>query len=267
MYLAGLNTDAGMSTTTLTNQYPSLQGKSVFITGGGTGIGAHIVREFCRQGSQVTFVDIDQAASEKLVMELGREVGREPLFICCDVRDIAGLQESMERARESIGALTTLVNNAARDDRHSILEVTPEYWDECLDINLRPHFFSIQNAAGQMREGGSIINMGSIGWMRGRPDIAVYTTSKGAISALTRTMARELGPQGIRVNSVVPGAVITPRQQKMWLSPEAAQEFLSLQSLKFHILPDDVVAMVMFLASDDSRACTGQNFIVDAGVV
>ena len=136
-----------------------------------------------------------------------------------------------------------------------------------LNINLRPHFFSTQKAVEQMQEGGSIINMGSIGWMRGRPDIAGYTTSKGAISALTRTMARELGPQGIRVNSVVPGAIVTERQKKMWLSPEVDQQFLDLQSLKFRIQPDDVVAMVTFLASDDSRACTGQNFIVDAGVV
>lgn len=253
--------------TTLTNKYPSLQGKNVFVTGGGTGIGEHIVQEFCRQGSQVAFVDIDEEPSQKLVERLGKETGNEPSFIFCDVRDIACLQEAMEATKESLGALTTLVNNAARDDRHSISEVTPEYWDECLDINLRPHFFSMQNAAQQMQEGGSIINMGSIGWIRGRPDLAGYTTSKGAISALTRTMARELGPQGIRVNSVVPGAVVTPRQKKMWLSAEVDQQFLNLQSLKFRIQPDDVVAMVMFLASDDSRACTGQNFIVDAGVV
>ena len=253
--------------TTLTNKYPSLQNKKVFITGGGSGIGEHIVGEFCRQGARVTFIDIDEEPSQKLVERLAKEAGNQPRFIFCDVRNIASLREAMEAAKESMGALTTLINNASRDDRHAISEVTPEYWDECLNINLRPHFFSIQKAAEQMQEGGSIINMGSIGWMRGRPDIAAYTTSKGAISALTRTMAREVGPQGIRVNSVVPGAIVTERQKKLWLSSEVDQQFLDLQSLKFRIQPDDVVAMVMFLASDDSRACTGQNFIVDGGVV
>ncbi len=251
----------------LTNKYPSLQDKKVFITGGGSGIGEYIVQQFCRQGARVTFIDIDRESSLKLVERLEKETGNQPRFIYCDVKDIASLHEAMEAAKESMGALTTLINNAACDERHAISEVTPEYWDECLNINLRPHFFSIQKAAEQMQEGGSIINMGSIGWMRGRPDIAAYTTSKGAISALTRTMAREIGPQGIRVNSVVPGAIVTERQKSLWLSPEVDQQFLDLQALKFRIQPDDVVAMVMFLASDDSRACTGQNFIVDAGVV
>ena len=252
---------------TLTNKYPSLQDKKVFITGGGSGIGEHIVKELCRQGAQVTFVDIDEESSQKLIERLRKETDNQPRFISCDVRSIASLREAMEAAKESMTGLTTLINNASRDDRHAISEVTPEYWDECLNINLRPHFFSMQKAAERMQEGGSIINMGSIGWMRGRPDIAGYTTSKGAISALTRTMAREVGPRGIRVNSVVPGAIVTERQKQLWLSPEVNQEFLDMQSLKFRIQPDDVVAMVMFLASDDSRACTGQNFIVDAGVV
>jgi len=252
---------------TLTNKYPSLRDKKVFITGGGSGIGEHIVQEFCRQGAQVTFIDIDKASSQKLVERLEEETDSRPHFIFCDVRNIASLHAAMASAMEVMGGMTTLINNASRDDRHAISEVTPEYWDECLNINLRPHFFSIQKAVQQMQEGDSIINMGSIGWMRGRPDIAGYTTSKGGISAMTRTMAREVGSKGIRVNSVVPGAVVTERQKQLWLSPEEDQKFLDLQALKFRIQPDDVVAMVMFLASDDSRACTGQNFIVDAGIV
>jgi NAD(P)-dependent dehydrogenase (short-subunit alcohol dehydrogenase family) len=166
-----------------------------------------------------------------------------------------------------MGGLTTLINNAGKDDRHAIEDVTPEYWDNCMNINLRPHFFTMQKAAELMTGGGSVINLGSISWMRGRPGIAGYSCAMGAISALTRTMARELGPRGIRVNSVVPGAVVTERQIKLWLTPELDQQFLDMQALKFRIQPDDIVAMALFLASDDSRACTGQNFIVDAGIV
>ena len=252
---------------TLSNLYPSLSNKNVFITGGGSGIGEIIVQEFCRQGARVTFIDIDVEASARLVKRLAVEQENPPSFIPCDVTDIEQLQVAMDQACEQCGGLDTLVNNAASDERHAIADVTPEYWDHCLNINLRPHFFSMQKAAQKMVAGGSIVNMGSIGWMRGRPDIAGYTTAKGAISALTKTMARELGTQDIRVNSVVPGAIVTERQKALWLSPELDQQFLDLQSLKFRIQPNDVVAMVLFLASDDSRACTGQNFIVDAGVV
>lgn len=251
----------------LTNQYPSLQQKKVFVTGGGSGIGACIVEEFCLQGAMVAFVDIDETVSRQLVDKLSQCYGNAPLFYVCDVRDVEALQHCMQQAADAMGGLTTLINNAARDDRHEVDELTVEGWDECMNINLRPHFFASQQAARLMTEQSVIINMGSIGWMRGRPGICGYTTAKGAINALTRTMARELGPKGIRVNSVVPGAVVTERQKKLWLTPELDQSFLDLQSLKFRIVPDDIVAMVLFLSSDDSRACAGQNFIVDAGIV
>jgi NAD(P)-dependent dehydrogenase (short-subunit alcohol dehydrogenase family) len=253
--------------TQLSNQYPSLRTKQVFITGGGSGIGEHFVREFCRQGAQVAFVDINRATSEQLVKSVAEETGTAPFFEHCDVADIAALQRCLESATTAMGGLTTLINNAGKDDRHAIEDVTPEYWDNCMNINLRPHFFTMQKAAELMAGSGSVINMGSISWMRGRPGIAGYTCAKGAISALTRTMARELGPRGIRVNSLVPGAVVTERQQKLWLTQELDQQFIDIQALKFRIQPDDIVAMALFLASDDSRACAGQNFIVDAGIV
>jgi NAD(P)-dependent dehydrogenase (short-subunit alcohol dehydrogenase family) len=251
----------------LSNQYPSLQQKQVFITGGGSGIGANLVMEFCRQGAEVAFVDIDDNAGQTLVKDVADKTGITPIFYPCDVRDTKKLQHSIEVAQEVMGGLTTLINNAGKDDRHAVAEVTEEFWDNCMDINLKPHFFTMQKSAQYMKAGSSIINMGSISWMRGRPGIAGYTCAKGAISALTRTMARELGPNGIRVNSVVPGAVVTERQKKLWLTPEVDQGFYDIQALKFRIQPDDIVAMTLFLASDDSRACAGQNFIVDAGIV
>lgn len=253
--------------TQLSNQYPSLKDKKVFVTGGASGIGEHIVREFCRQGAKVAFIDIDIEAGENLVKLMSKETGNEPLFFGCDIRDVDKLQQSLTAAAIAMNGLTTLINNAGKDDRHNMADLTEEMWDNCMDINLRPHFFTMQKSAELMTEGGAVINMGSIGWMRGRTGIAAYTCAKGAISALTRTMARELGTMGIRVNSVVPGAVVTERQKALWLTPEQNKIYLDIQSLKFRIEPDDVVAMILFLASDDSRACTGQNFIVDAGIV
>ncbi len=253
--------------TQLSNQYPSLKEKKVFITGGASGIGEHIVREFCRQGAMVAFIDIDIEAGEKLVKSISKETGKQPLFYVCDVRHVEQLQESIAGAAEAMNGLTTLINNAGKDDRHDMQNLTEEMWGNCMDINLRPHFFTMQKSAELMTNGGAVINMGSIGWMRGRTGIAAYTCAKGAISALTRTMARELGTKGIRVNSVVPGAVVTERQKALWLTPEQNDIYLDIQSLKFRVQPDDAVAMILFLASDDSRACTGQNFIVDAGIV
>lgn len=251
----------------LSNRYPSLQSKQVFVTGGGSGIGEAVVRAFCAQSADVYFIDIDREASETLVHEISESGHSIPRFECVDVRDIESLQRSVYTAAQAMGGLNVLVNNAARDDRHDFAGVSPEYWDECMDINLRPHLFTMQAAQGHMDGAGSVINMGSISWMRGRPGMVGYTTAKGAISAMTRTMARELGPRGIRVNCVLPGWVFTERQQELWLTHEAQQALLEAQSLKIRIQPDDVVAMVLFLASDDSRSCTGQNFIVDAGIV
>ncbi|PPC76887.1 3-oxoacyl-ACP reductase [Pokkaliibacter plantistimulans] len=253
--------------TTLTNRYPSLSGQQVFISGGASGIGEHLVMAFCAQGARVAFIDIDELSAEALVTRAAQETGIKPWFAPCDVRDISRLQQCISEATTAMGGLTVLINNAAKDDRHDVDEVTPEYWDNCQNINLRHHFFAMQQAARLMKDKGSIINMGSIGWLRGRPGIVGYTTAKGAIHAMTRTMARELGPQGIRVNSVLPGAVVTERQKALWLNPDIDQQFLDLQALKFRIQPDDIAAMVLFLASDDSRACAGQSFVVDCGIV
>ncbi|KZN13790.1 SDR family NAD(P)-dependent oxidoreductase [Marinomonas sp. TW1] len=252
---------------TLTNQYPSLKSKVVFITGGGSGIGECLVEHFVRQGAQVAYIDIDESASQALNQRLTDTYQATPWFRQVDVRDIDALQTAIADAASECGRLDVLINNAGKDDRHKMEEVTPDYWDNCLNINMRPHFFGMQAAAKYMSEGSSIINMGSISWMRGRDGMVGYTTSKGAIHSMTRTMARELGPKGIRVNSIVPGAVVTERQKALWLTPELDQQFIDIQSLKFRIQPDDIVAMALFLGSNDSRACAGQNFIIDAGIV
>ena len=251
----------------LTNVYPSLHHKNVVITGGGSGIGAVMVEHFVRQGSHVRFCDIDGDSSEKLVGDLADEQGTVA-FTPVDVTDITALQKFIKTAGEQWGNIDVLVNNAARDDRHSLDEITPDYWDERININLRPHVFAIQTAKDYMnQQGGSIINMGSVGWMRRKSGMVGYTTAKGAIHALTRTLATELGGDNIRVNSVAPGAILTQRQQEKWLTPELEKEFMDNQALKFRVLPEDVVAMILFLGADDSRACSGQNFIVDAGIV
>ncbi|MEZ5647532.1 MAG: SDR family oxidoreductase [Alphaproteobacteria bacterium] len=246
--------------------YPSLDGRGVFITGGGSGIGAALVRQFCAQGAKVAFIDIAVDAGTALTQEIKHS---PPVFFPCDIRDVEALRKTIARAQKTIGPIRVLINNAARDDRHKLEDVTPEYWDECLAINLKPHFFAAQAVASDMAAagGGSIINLGSISWIRGRPGMVGYTTAKAAINGLTRTLARELGQKNIRINAIVPGAVVTERQKKLWLTPEEEQKFLELQSLKFMLQPEDIARMALFLAADDSRGCTGQNFIVDAGLV
>lgn len=246
--------------------YPSLKGRGVFITGGGSGIGAELVRQFCAQGARVAFVDVAEGPSQALVQEIKQST---PHFFSCDIRDITALQTTIATAQKIIGPIQILINNAARDDRHKMEDVTPEYWDECLALNLKHHFFAAQTVAPGMAAagGGSIINLGSISWIRGRPGMVGYTTSKAAINGLTRTLARELGGQNIRVNAIVPGAIVTERQKKLWLKPDEEKKFLELQSLKFMLQPEDVARMALFLGADDSRGCTGQNFIVDAGLI
>lgn len=246
--------------------YASLKGRGVFITGGGSGIGAALVRHFCAQEARVAFADVAEGPSQALVKEIKQS---PPYFLPCDLRDITALRTALAEAQKFIGPIRVLINNAARDDRHKMEDVTSEYWDECLAVNLKPHFFAAQAVVSGMAAagGGSIINLGSISWIRGRPGMVGYTTSKAAINGLTRTLARELGGQNIRVNAIVPGAVVTERQKKLWLNPDEEKKFLELQSLKFMLQPDDVARMALFLAADDSRGCTGQNFIVDAGLV
>jgi NAD(P)-dependent dehydrogenase (short-subunit alcohol dehydrogenase family) len=245
-------------------RYPDLAGRTVFVSGGGSGIGAAFVRAFAGQGARVAFIDIADESSQALTAELGPLVR----FWRCDVRDIAALRSAIAEAGEAFGAIRVLVNNAARDDRHKFDEVTPEYWDESQAVNLRHQFFAAQAAAPQMESagGGSIINLGSVSWMRGRPEIAGYTTAKAAINGLTRTLARELGARNIRVNCIVPGAIATERQRALWFSPEQEQRFIDQQCLKFRLSEHDVARTALFLASDEARGITGQNLIVDAGL-
>lgn len=253
---------------TLTTRYTSLTDRPIFVTGGGSGIGANLVYHLAQQGAKVAFIDIDEASATTLCDQIEKAGYARPHFQKVDVRDLDALTTSIDQAAQALGGqLYGLVNNAASDARHSIDEVTPDYWDNALNLNLRPHFFAMRAAAQHMKDGGAMINMGSVSWMRRRQGMVGYTTAKGAINALTRTMAQELGGQNIRVNCLVPGAILTERQQKLWLTPELEQEFLREQALPFRLVPDDVSAMALFLLADDSRGCSGQNFVVDGGIV
>jgi NAD(P)-dependent dehydrogenase (short-subunit alcohol dehydrogenase family) len=243
-------------------QYRSLEGRSVVITGGASGIGEEMVRAFVAQGSQVSFIDINQELGEAVASATGAS------FHSCDVTDIAALRDVLARIENARGGVDVLVNNAGKDDRHDIAEVEPDYWRRALALNLDHQFFATQAVAKGMAKAGrgSIIMLGSISWMRGRPGMVGYTTAKAAINGMTRTLARELGPSGIRVNCIVPGAILTERQEKLWLTPELNQQFLDLQALKFRLNASHVAKMALFLGSDESGGCTGANFIVDAGL-
>lgn len=251
-------------------RYPSLTGKVILISGGASGIGAAFVEAFHQQGARVAFLDLDQAGGQALAAALGQDRVK---FLPCNVRDIPALQAAIAAVEAQWGAVDVLINNAARDDRHPMQDVDVDYWDERMQTNLRHAFFAAQAVApGMTRRGsGVIINMGSISWMRGRPGMVCYTTAKAAINGMTRTLARELGDSGIRVNSLVPGAIRTARQDAMWASDPvglelASQNFIDQQMLKFRLDASDCARMALFLASDDSRGCTGQNFVVDAGL-
>ena len=230
------------------------------MTGGGSGIGAGIVEGFARQGADVTFFDINEADSRELAERFG--AGFEQV----DLTDIASVQGSIRKLVEEAGAFDVLVNNAANDDRHSIEDVTEAYWDERLSVNLKHLFFCSQAVIPGMKAkgGGVIVNLGSISWHLALPDLVLYQTSKAAIEGLSRALARDLGPDNIRVSCVVPGNVRTPRQLK-WYTPEGEAEIVSAQCLKGRLVPEDIAAMVLFLASDDARLVTGHEHFVDAG--
>jgi D-xylose 1-dehydrogenase len=247
--------------------YHSLKDRVVFVTGGGSGIGEAIVEAFCEQGSKVTFVDIAKPASEALIERIANRGHRRPRFIECDLRDIAALQEAIRHAGEADGPIRALVNNAANDDRHHFSKVTVEYWDDRMAVNLRHQFFAAQAVHPQMKAagGGSIINFGSISWMNSEGGYPAYTTAKAAVGGLTRTLARDFGPDKIRVNTLVPGWVMTRRQIDLWLDADGERQIQELQCLKEKVYPMDIARMVLFLASDDARMCSAQNFIVDAG--
>jgi len=243
--------------------YPSLKDKVVVVTGGGSGIGQALVEGFVGQGANVTFLDIADAESEALQARLG---GRTT-YRRCDLKDPDAITEAFALIAAQAGPVEVLVNNAANDDRHSIGEVTPAYWDDRIAVNLRHLFFCAQAVAPGMRAkgAGSIVNLGSISWRLAIPDLTIYETAKAGIEGMTRAMARDLGADGIRVNCVVPGGVKTPRQMKLWHNPDEEARMLAGQCLKARVEPEDIAAMVLFLASDDARMCTAQSYVVDAG--
>jgi D-xylose 1-dehydrogenase len=249
--------------------YPSLHGRSVFITGGGTGIGAALVAHFAAQGSKVAFVDIAVQASEQLVKEIAAEGHPQPLFIACDLRDIGALRAAIEEAGDAHGPITVLVNNAAHDERHRIEDVTVEYWDDRMAVNLRHQFFAAQAVHPMMKAagGGSIINFGSVSWMIGQGGMPGYTTAKSAVMGLTRALARDFGPDNIRVNSIAPGWIMTQRQLDLWLDEEGERELMARQCLKRKLYPDDMARIALFFAADDSGAMTNQTYICDGGWV
>lgn len=248
-------------------RYPSLEQRVVFITGGGSGIGAELTRAFHRQGARVAFVDIDDAASQALVERLKAETGQAPHYRHCDIRDVAALQAAIGDVGRELGPIHTLVNNAANDDRHTWQEVDVAYWDERMSLNLRPMFFAAQAAAHQMIEagGGAIINFGSISVQMAIPELSAYVTAKAAVHGLTRSLARDLGRYGIRVNTLVPGSILTERQLQKWIGPEEEASILAHQCLKLRLEPRHIAPTVLFLASADSAAITGQEIAVDGG--
>ena len=243
--------------------YKSLGGKSVFITGGGSGIGESLVRHFVAQGSKVAFVDVAEAASRALVADLGGK----PLFIPCDLRNIEALKSAVVEAVATNGPINVLCNNAGNDDRHQTADVSVDYWDDRMAVNVRHQFFAAQTVRPYMKAqgGGSIINFGSITVMVGDGDCPAYVTSKAAIWGMTRALARELGPEQIRVNCMVPGWVMTERQMRLWLNEAGEKQIAERQCLPDRVQPSDIARMALFLAADDSRMCTSQQFVVDAG--
>lgn len=245
--------------------YPSLNGKTVFVTGGAAGIGADIVRSFAAQGAKVGFLDINADAGHALLADLEGE----HVFAQCDLRDIEALRDAFTQLIEELGNADVLVNNAAQDNRHDWREVSPEYWDERMATNIRHMFFAIQSVAPGMMEkgGGSIVNIGSNSWWEAGAGFPAYATAKSAVHGLTRTMARELGDHRIRVNTVVPGWIMTERQKELWITPEALAKQIDRQCLPDPIDPIYVARMVLFLSSDDAAMCSAGNFMVEAGSI
>ena len=251
------------------SQFPSLNKRPVFVTGGGSGIGAAIVTAFVQQGARVAFVDVAKEASEALVQQLAQAGHEPPWWRVCDVRDVAALQATITEAAGALGDFSVLVNNVASDDRHSLESVTPAYYDERMAINERPAFFAIQSVVpGMQRLGaGSIINLGSTGWQGKGAGYPCYAVAKSSVNGLTRGLAKTLGQDRIRINTVSPGWVMTERQIKLWLDAEGEKEIQRNQCLPDKLLPHDIARMVLFLASDDGAMCTAQEFKVDAGWV
>jgi D-xylose 1-dehydrogenase len=249
-------------------RYPSLEHRTVFITGGATGIGATLVEQFAAQGARVGFVDIDDEAGRALAGRL-QGAATLPLFVAADCTDIAALRHSIDQVREAFGPIRVLLNNAANDRRHGIASVTPETWDAGIAVNLKHQFFAAQAVAPDMQGagGGAIVNFGSISWMLKQGGMPVYTASKAAIQGLTRCLARELGAHRIRVNTLVPGWVMTDKQMRLWVDDAARTEIARGQCINEPLRAEHIARMALFLAADDSAMCTAQDFIVDGGWV
>ncbi|WP_343226299.1 SDR family NAD(P)-dependent oxidoreductase [Marilutibacter chinensis] len=247
--------------------YPELRGRRVFVTGGGSGIGAATVEAFARQGARVGFVDVAEEEGQALVERIAAAGLPRPWMRCCDVVDVAALQRAIADAAVELGDFHVLVNNVGSDDRHGLADVTPDYWDRRVAINQRPAFFAIQAVVPGMQRlgGGSIVNLGSTGWQTKTRGYPVYATAKSSVNGLTRGLAHELGASRIRINVVTPGWVMTERQVRLWLDAEGERELARNQCLPDKVVPEDIAAMVLFLASDQARACTAQEYVVDAG--
>lgn len=248
--------------------YPSLRERVVVVTGGASGIGAAVVEAFAANGARVVFLDIQTEAAERLVVRLGNG-NAAPVFVPCDLTDVGALQAAVENILRKFDAVDVLVNNAGNDTRHTIEEVTPELWDRTIAINLKQQFFMAQAVIPGMRRAGrgSIINMSSIAWMIPSTNVPVYVTAKAGIVGMTRTLAHELGRWNIRVNCVLPGAIATERQRRLWLTPEYEAEVLAAQALQRLIEPEEVARLILFLAAEDSSAITNQSYVIDGGWV
>ncbi|ANH03246.1 SDR family NAD(P)-dependent oxidoreductase [Shinella sp. HZN7] len=253
----------------MAGRYPDLAGQGVLVTGGGSGIGAALVKGFAAAGARVAFLDIAEAESRTLVSELEGAVEHLPLYIRTDLRDIDALRRAVEQAASALGGLSVLVNNAARDDRHDLETVEPDYWDENQAVNLRHHFFAAQAVAPHMRAGGggAIVNFSSIAFLLNMGEFPGYATAKAGIIGLTKSLAGRLGPDNIRVNAILPGMVLTERQKRLWIDEAAVAGGIARQCLKRSLIADDMVGPCLFLASDASAAITAQTLIVDGGML
>jgi NAD(P)-dependent dehydrogenase (short-subunit alcohol dehydrogenase family) len=262
-----------MDSTNSFARYPSLSGRRVLITGGATGIGESLVRHFAAQNAAVAFFDIQREAAAQLIESIASEGHRPPAFLCCDVTDTNAIQDSVATAIDQLSGLDILINNAGNDQRHSTADVTPDLWDRLMAVNLRHQFFVTQAALAALRQSAtddrspSILNLSSIAWMIPNTGMPVYVTAKAAIVGLTRTLAHELGPDNIRVNAILPGAIVTEKQRRLVLTPEYTATILANQALKRHLLPEEVARLALFLASSDASAITGQSHIIDGGWV
>ncbi len=249
--------------------YPSLRDRAVLVTGGATGIGESLVRHFAMQGARVAFFDVQDEPAVALRNELSTAGCTAPLYLHCDLTDVAALKENVKRVLAAHGTVDVLVNNAGNDQRHATEGVTAEFFDHTMAVNLRPYFFMAQAVIPAMKEAGrgAIVNLSSICWMIPSTGLPVYVTAKAAIVGLTRTLAHEYGPKGIRVNAVLPGAIVTEKQKRLVYTPEYKAEIMANQALKRDILPEDVARLVLFLAADDSSGITNQSYVVDGGWV